>query len=117
MLRRLSFILFYVKEVLAEGLDSVMTSLEGLDFGDVAELSPSAAVLLVEDVLVRVDYPDHFFFRLGVQILQAAWMENHRVRSLSERKRLLETASFIRVVVNAEQILDAELWLLQFQIV
>ena len=67
MLRRLSFILFYVKEVLAEGLDSIMTSLEGLDFGDVAELSPSAAVLLVEDVLVRVDYPDHFFFRLVIK--------------------------------------------------
>lgn len=43
-----------------------MASLEGLYFGDMAELSPPATVLLIKDMLVGVDNPDHLFFRLCI---------------------------------------------------
>ena len=66
VLRCFSFILFYVKEILAERLNCVMASLEGLNFGDMAELSPPATVLFIKDMLVGVDNPDHLFFRLCI---------------------------------------------------
>ena len=47
------------EQILAERVDSVLATFEAVDFGDVTELATATTVLIVLDVLVRVDGFDH----------------------------------------------------------
>ena len=55
------------EEVFAEALDGVLSSLEGLDFGDVSQFAPSATIFVVLNMFVRVHYLDHLFFGFVVK--------------------------------------------------
>ena len=52
--------LFYAKQVLAEWINSILATLETFDFRDMPQLATATTILIILNMLVRVDYLDHF---------------------------------------------------------
>ena len=80
----LLLLLFDSEQILTERVDSVLATFKAVDFGDVAELAAAPSVLVVLDVLVRVDGLDQLLVLVVVVLklvidvayfLSCCWVE------------------------------------------
>lgn len=83
-LMSLLLLLFDSEQILTERVDSVLATFKAVDFGDVAELAAAPSVLVVLDVLVRVDGLDQLLVLVVVVLklvidvayfLSCCWVE------------------------------------------
>ena len=93
--------LFYAKQVLAEWINSILATLETFDFRDMPQLATATTILIILNMLVRVDYLDHLLLQFVFKLIQCrCWMEEEL--GVIDQERLL--ISILMVLINAKQV-------------
>ena len=68
--------MFHSEKILAEGVDGVFSPLEAFNLGNMSQFASATTVFIVLDVLVWIDYLDHFLFLLVFKLINTRlWMK------------------------------------------
>ena len=93
--------LFHSKQVLAEWINSILATLEAIDFRDMSQLAATATILIILNMLVRVDNLDHLLLQFIFKLIQCrCWVEEEL--GVIDQERLL--TSILMVLINAKQV-------------
>jgi len=102
------WLLFDTEKFFAAVFDCICAILEALNLGLVAKLPNTATILIVVDVLVGVDGPDHFLLVGLFKRVISGWVERQLV---SLRSRESRTKVVLPSPVCTQQIHEVQLFL------